>query len=80
MIQLTFALDILAGAPIPLPSLDPATVRALKQRGVHYQRTTWSAHFQEWQHHVLVCPRHEQHELVKNDEGIAALLAEQVEQ
>lgn len=57
------------------PALDPATIRALRQRNVLYLRTEWSAYWGEWQHWVMyTSPRGNMAVLVKNDAGIAAMV------
>jgi hypothetical protein len=60
------------------PSLDKATVLQLRTIGVEYLSTHWSSYWQEWQHHIVVTtPRGHRHTLIKNDHGIAALLAKE---
>jgi hypothetical protein len=57
------------------PSLDKATVLQLRTIGVEYLSTHWSSYWQEWQHRIVVTTeRGHRRTLVKNDQGIAALL------
>lgn len=67
--------------PIPAtldPSLDRATVLQLRTCGVEYLSTHWSSYWQEWQHRVIVTTeRDHRHTLIKNDQGVMALLEKQ---
>lgn len=57
------------------PALDKMTVLRLRTMGVEYLSTHWSSYWKEWQHHIVVTTeRGHRHQLVKNDQGIAALL------
>ena len=57
------------------PTLDKATVLHLRTIGVEYVSTHWSAYWGEWQHRIVVTTaRGHAHPLIKNDQGIAALL------
>jgi len=63
--------------PIPRisPDLDRATVLQLRTIGVAYVSTHWSRYWNEWEHRIIVTTaRGHQHTLIKNDQGIAALL------
>lgn len=56
------------------PTLDKETVLKLRTIGVEYLSTHWSSYWQEWEHHVLVSTPSSRHVVVKNDQGIRALL------
>lgn len=67
-------------SPIPTvldPRPDRTTVLQLRTVGVEYLSTHWSNYWREWEHHVIVTTaRGHRHTLIKNDQGIAALLEE----
>lgn len=64
-----------AGTSPASPALRPATIRALRACNVLYLRTEWSAWFGDWQHRLVwTNERGVEHQLVKNDAGIAAML------
>lgn len=57
------------------PTLDKATVLRLRTSGVQYVSTHWSRYWNEWEHRIIITTeRGHRHTLIKNDQGIAALL------
>lgn len=58
-------------------ALDRATVLQLRTIGVDYVSTHYSRYWNEWEHRIIVTTaRGHRHTLIKNDQGIAALLKE----
>jgi hypothetical protein len=70
---------MMAAIPAALdPALDKATVLRLRTIGVEYVSTHWSTYWNEWQHHIVITTkRGHRHTLIKNDHGVAALLAKE---
>ena len=62
--------------PAPLnPAPSVAVVLQLRTIGVEYRSTHYSIYWKEWQHHIVITTeRGHQRTLIKNDQGIAALL------
>ena len=59
------------------PTPSKATVLQLRTCGVEYVSTHYSHYWGEWQHRVIVTTaRGYRHPLIKNGQGIAALLKE----
>jgi hypothetical protein len=59
------------------PTLDKATVLQLRTIGVEYLSTHYSRYWREWEHRIVVTTeRGHRHTLIKNDQGIAALLGQ----
>jgi hypothetical protein len=57
------------------PTLDKATVLQLRTIGVDYLSTHWSSYWNAWEHRIIVTTeRGHRHMLMKNDQGIAALM------